>query len=108
AIVEDGLRAMCLENVQLAGSFRTRTRLPDAPIEVDARACSVTTPHKSAIDLQPPSYWLPPAVAARMTAAGIMRYTVRLADVRAIPEAARAICSAARNCERDGFALVIA
>jgi hypothetical protein len=68
----------------------------------------VTTAHKSALDLRPPAYWLPPAVVARLQAAGIARYHLQLSNVRAIPEAAVAICAAARNCERDGFALVIA
>lgn len=106
-IVEDALRAMCLDNVQLAGSFRARTRVPDVPIAIDAHACSVTAPARSALDYRAPRYWLPPAVAARLTAAGIAGYTLRLAEVRAIPEAAAAICDAARDCERDGFALVI-
>jgi SAM-dependent methyltransferase len=107
AIVEDGLRAMCLDNVQLAGSFRARTRLPPTPIEIDCETATVTTAHKSALDSQPATYWLPPAVVARLDAAGIARYRLQLADVRAIPDAAAAICAAARNCERDGFALVI-
>lgn len=107
AIVEDGLRAMCLDNVQLAGSFRARTRVSPTPIEIDARTCTVTTAHMSAADAQPPSYWLPPAVAARLAAHGIAGYVLRLGDVRAIPDAAAAICDAARECERAGFALVI-
>ncbi|HEY5946517.1 MAG TPA: methyltransferase [Kofleriaceae bacterium] len=108
AIVEDALRAMCLDNRQLAGSFRARTRLPDAPIQIDAASCTVTTTHKSAIDLRPPSYWLPPAVAARLAAHQVSGYTLQLTELAAIPDAAAAICSAARNCERAGFALVIA
>jgi hypothetical protein len=108
AVVEDALRAMCLDNVQLAGSFRARTRVPPTPIEIDARACTVKTAHQNAVDLQPPSYWLPPAIAARLATAGIGRYVVRLTNVGAIPEAAAAICAATRNSERDGFALVIA
>jgi SAM-dependent methyltransferase len=108
AIVEDGLRAMCLDNIQLAGSFRARTHVPPTPIVIDVATATVTTAHKSALDQLPPAYWLPPAVAARLEAAGIARYSLQLADIGAIPEAAAAICTAARNCERDGFALVIA
>jgi hypothetical protein len=108
AIVEDALRAMCLDNVQLAGSFRARTHVPPAPIDIDARTCTVTTTHKSAVDLRAPTYWLPPAIAARLATAGIERYRLQLVTIRAIPEAAAAICHATRNCERDGFALVIA
>jgi hypothetical protein len=107
-IVEDGLRAMCLDNVRLAGSFRARTRLPPTPIEIDVETATVTTAHKSDLDTLPPSYWLPPAVAARLAAAGIARYRLQLRGVAAIPDAAGAICDAAQNCERDGFALVIA
>jgi 3-hydroxy-5-methyl-1-naphthoate 3-O-methyltransferase len=107
AIVEDALRAMCLANTQVGGSFRARTRTPAAPIEIDARACSVTTADRSAVDVQPPSYWLPPAVAATLAARGISGYALRLADIRAIPGAAAAICNAARGCERDGFDLVV-
>jgi hypothetical protein len=108
AIVEDGLRAMCLDNVQLAGSFRARTRVPPAPITIDTRACSVTTEYKGPVDPRPPWYWLPPAVAAKLAAHGIAEYELRLADLRAIPDAAAAICDAVTNSERDGFALVIA
>jgi SAM-dependent methyltransferase len=107
AIVEDALRAMCLANAQVAGSFRARTRVPASPIEIDARECNVTTADKSEVDVNPPSYWLPPAVAAKLAAHGIAGYALQLADIRAIPDAAAAICSAARDCERDGFALVI-
>jgi hypothetical protein len=108
AIVEDGLRAMCLDNVQLAGSFRARMHVPPAPIEIDAASATISTAHKSDVDIQPPSYWLPPAVAARLDAHGIARYVLHLAQLDAIPDAAAAICVAARNTERDGFSLVIA
>ncbi len=107
AIGEDALRAMCLDNAQIAGSFRVRTRVSPVPIEIDARACSVTTAQHSAVDPVPPWYWLPPAVAARLAAHGIAGYELRLHDVGVIPAAAAAICDAARSCERDGFALVV-
>ncbi len=108
AIVEDGLRAMCLDNVQLAGSFRARMRVPPAPIDIDVKTATISTAHKSDVDIQPPSYWLPPAVGARLESHGIARYVLHLGDTGAIPDAAAAICAAARDTERDGFSLVIA
>ncbi|HEX5061428.1 MAG TPA: methyltransferase [Kofleriaceae bacterium] len=105
-IVKDALRAMCLDNLQVAGSFRTRSRMPGT-ITIDAVARTVTTAYQSAVDPLPPSYWLPPAVAARLVANGIAAYSLELSDLGAIPEAATAICEAAKNCERAGFALVI-
>lgn len=108
AIVEDALRAMCLDDVQIAGSFRTRTRVPATPIEIDAALCSVTTAERGAAAPCTPAYWLPPAVAARLTSRGIGRLALRLGDIRAVPDAAAAICDASAGVERDGFALVIA
>jgi hypothetical protein len=65
-IVRDALRAMCLENTLVAGSFRTRARVPAGPIAIDARACRVTAPPRG-VDRIAPSYWLPPAIAARIS-----------------------------------------
>lgn len=62
AIVSDAIRAMCLETERVAGSFRTRTALPRAPIVIDAQAHRVTTAAKSELDVVAPSYWIPPTV----------------------------------------------
>lgn len=107
AIVEDALRAMCLEHVEVAGSSRVRTRVPEAPIEIDADACCATSVSRGGVDEKPLWYWLPPAVCAALAAHGITGYTLRLADVSAIPGAAAGICGVARTCERDGFSLVM-
>jgi len=104
AIVEDALRAMCLRTMQTAGTFRTQSAVPDAPIDIDAHACRVSV--RRTIAAVDPSYWLPPAVAARLLAHDIAGYSLRLGTLDAIPSAADAICSASRNCEREGFALL--
>ena len=106
SIVSDALRAMCLENAQIDGSFRATTRLPDGAIEIDAIACRVTASRRGEVDHVAPSYWLPPAVGARLVANGLAGYQVQLATVEAIPQAARAVCDASHGVEHDGFAVV--
>ncbi len=105
AIVADGLRAMCLESARVDGSFRTRTRLPGGPIAIDAAAGRITAaPRGDALAIAP-RYWLPPAVCARIAAAGRAGCELRLGAIAAIPEAAAAICDGAPAAEREGFAL---
>jgi hypothetical protein len=106
AIVEDSLRAMCLASTQVAGSFRTRTRLPGGPIAIDAVACAVIAPGRGELDPTVPRYWLPPAVAARITAGGRAGFELRLGSIAAIPAAAEAICAASPGLERADFALL--
>ncbi len=60
SIVEDALRAMCLETTQVGGSFRTRTVVPVAPIVIEPG--SVSTAAKTAFDTAAPWYWLPRTV----------------------------------------------
>jgi SAM-dependent methyltransferase len=105
AIVEDALRAMCLTSAQVAGSFRTRAQVPADAIAIDAAACAVVAGGRGALDPVAPRYWLPPAVAARITARQRSGYTLRLGALAAIPEAAAAICDASPGVERAGFAL---
>ena len=105
AIVEDGLRAMCLTSTQRAGSFRTCAKLPDGPIAIDAVTCAVVAPGRGELDPIAPRYWLPPAVAARVAAQHRTGYELRLGAITAIPAAAAAICEASPGLERDGFAL---
>jgi SAM-dependent methyltransferase len=105
AIVEDGLRAMCLTSTQEAGSFRTRSELPDGAITIDATACAIVAPGRRALDPVVPRYWLPPAVAARLRARGLAGYALRLGALTAIPAAAAAICEASPGGEFAGLAL---
>ena len=51
AIVEDALRAMCLENVRISGSFRARTALPTGLIAIDAAACTMTSARRGDVDV---------------------------------------------------------
>jgi len=104
-IVEDGLRAMCLTSAQVQGSFRTRSRLPDGAITIDARACAVVAPRRGELDPVVPRYWLPLAVAGRIAARGHAGYTLHFGSVTAIREAAAAICEASPGLVRDDFAL---
>lgn len=107
AIVEDGLRAMCLVSTQVAGSFRTSSQLPDGSIAIDATACAIIAPARRALDPVVPRYWLPPSVAARITASGRAGYALQLDAITAIPSAAAAICAAAASPgEHPGFALM--
>jgi hypothetical protein len=105
AIVEDGLRAMCLASEQVAGAFRTRTRLPGGAITIDAIACAVIAPGRAALDPVVPRYWLPPAVARRITARGLTGYALALDTLAAIPGAAAAICHAQHDVASAGFTL---
>lgn len=82
-IVTDALRAMCLETELVAGSFRTRTVLPTAPIVIEQG--SVTTAPKNALDTVPPWYWLPPTVEVAE------RREVRLASLEDIPALAASL-----------------
>ncbi|HEY4178088.1 MAG TPA: class I SAM-dependent methyltransferase [Kofleriaceae bacterium] len=98
AIVEDGLRAMCLETflvrTETGGSFRTRTKVPDAPIEITVEPARITSARRGEVDTVAPRYWLPPSVAARLRAAGITGYTLQVTDVAALPALADLICAA--------------
>jgi hypothetical protein len=92
AIVEDGLRAMCLDNARIDGSYRARTRAPDALIEIDAAACRIASARRGEVDPVAPSYWLPPAVAARLVAEGRPRFAVELRSLDEVPAIAARIC----------------
>jgi len=105
-IVEDGLRAMCLASAKVAGSFRTRSRLPDGAITIDTVACAVVAPSRGELD---------PVVPALLAAAGGRRahgrtrphrYELHLGSITAIREAAAAICEASPGLACDDFALV--
>ncbi len=106
AIVEDALRAMCLDNALIEGSLRARTSLPATPIAIDPRACTVIGARRGEVDVVPPRYWLPPAVGARIVATGAARYTLHLHDLAAIPAAAAAL-DAATPGAHSGFELVV-
>lgn len=94
AIVEDALRAMCLDNLRIEGSFRARTGLPADDIVIEAAAARVWRPRRGDVDAVDPSYWLPPAVAAAIAARGLAGYTLRLRSLAALPVAAAAIAAA--------------
>ena len=103
AIVRDALRAMCLATEQVGGSFRTRARVDQAAITIDAVAGQVTTAPHTALDIVPPRYWLPPAVATRMRARGHAGYDLFLGSLDSIPAAVATLCDGALP---NSFALV--
>ena len=105
AIVTDALRAMCVVNARIDGTFSVRTAVPGA-IEIDATTCRVTTVRRGDIDPVAPSYWLPPPVAARLVAGKLAGYTLHLGRIDALPDAAAAICAASPGVERDGVTLI--
>jgi SAM-dependent methyltransferase len=101
-IVADALRAMCLETELVAGSFRTRSRVPERAIHVDAIAAQIATAPRTEHDPVAPRYWLPPAIAAAVRARGHAGYELFLGGIEAIPGAAEAICDGA---DGEGFTL---
>ena len=92
SIVGDALRAMCLATENVSGSLRTRTRVGEAPITVDAVSRQVATAPHNELDTVAPRYWLPPAVAATIRARGHGGYDVFLGSVEAIPHVVASIC----------------
>ncbi len=106
AIVEDGLRSMCLENLRIEGSFRVRTALPAGLVAIDAAGGSISSARRGEVDVVDPRYWIPPAVGARILAAGHAGYRVKLAALDALPAAATAIAAAVAPGEYPGFALL--
>lgn len=98
AIVVDALRAMCLDNAIIDGSCRARTRLPQHPITIDAVRCRVTTPARGGLDHVDPSYWIPPAVGARLATAHA-QLELTLPSLEAIPEIAAALCDGRSTLE---------
>ncbi|MDQ3371049.1 MAG: hypothetical protein M3680_36995, partial [Myxococcota bacterium] len=94
-IVVDALRAMCVASTCVEGSFRTRTAAPRGPITLDAHTRQVSAPARGGLDGTAPRYWIPPAVAARLVAAGCARGEIRISDVAEIPAIAAAICDGA-------------
>ncbi len=96
AIVGDALRAMCVVTEEVSGSVRTRTRVGESAITIDAVAGQATT----ALGVR---YWVPPAIAARIRARGHAGYELFLGSVAAIPAAVSTLCDGA---EPQKFAIV--
>ncbi|HEY0255509.1 MAG TPA: hypothetical protein VGC41_28465, partial [Kofleriaceae bacterium] len=103
-IVGDGLRAMCLFHELIGGSFRTRTRVDERPIFVDAIAGTIATAPHTEHDLVAPRYWLPEKVAATIRARGHVGYELLLGSIAAIPAAVATICD---GVSPDNFVLVV-
>lgn len=88
ALVEDGLRAMCLESRLDAAHYVVGRRPPPGPITVDLAACRTSTalrPPAPAgelpiVEAGPPAYLFPPAVAARLRADGLSALIVEVRD----------------------------
>ncbi len=76
AIVADGLRAMCLETTQVAGSFRTRVRVPTT-VTIDASSHRMSAERRG-LDPVAPRYWLPRSVHESSV--------VRVTDLGTLPE----------------------
>lgn len=106
ALVEHGLRSMCLENLRIEGSFRVRTALPSGLVAIDAAGCSITSPRRGEVDVVDPRYWVPPSVGARILAAGHAGYRMRLTSLDALPAAATAVAAAASPGDYPGFSLL--
>ncbi|HKA91665.1 MAG TPA: hypothetical protein VKE22_28575 [Haliangiales bacterium] len=82
-IVEDALRAMCVDNHLVGATFRVVSRPPPAPIEIDLATRRVSTA-PGAYDPVRLSYPFPAATARRLIGQGIRGYTLKLADLDAI------------------------
>jgi hypothetical protein len=102
-IVDDALAAMCLRTSRVDGHFVVSSAPPPAPIAIDLDACRVSTAGEG--DEPAPSYWFPPAIAARLRAGGASGYTVELTAVEALPEVARALRDGAGEARGAGFML---
>ena len=63
-IAADALRAMCLENSLVDGTFRTRVALPEAPVVI-AEGWMTTAPR--GVDRVAPRYWVPIAGRHELT-----------------------------------------
>ena len=83
AIVGDALRAMCLANAQVDGSFRARSQVPTAPIVIDAVAHRATCADRGAVDPVAPRYWLPRTV--------VRSTTIQLRELAEIPAVAASL-----------------
>lgn len=94
-VVGDALRAMCLHHELVAGSIRTRTRVDEQPILIDAVAMTVATAPHTEHDVVAPRYWLPAQVAATIRARGHHGYELFLGSTAAIPAAVATICDGA-------------
>jgi len=75
--------------------LRTRTRVGEAAITVDAVARQVATAPHNELDRVAPRYWLPPAVADAIRARGHAGYDVFLGSVEAIPAVVASLCDGA-------------
>jgi hypothetical protein len=95
AIVGDALRAMCVETENISGSLRTRTRVGEAAISIDAVSCQIATAPHNALDSVAPRYWLPPAVAGAIRARGHAGYDLFLGSALAIPNVVATLCDGA-------------
>ncbi len=105
-IVSDGIRAMCLDNHRIEGSFRTRAAVPSS-ITIDAQRARVTTARRGEVDRIDPRYWLPPDVARRMLDRGHARYALRLETLDAIDDAVAHLLLARPTSTRGRFDLVV-
>ena len=85
-IVRDALRAMCLENSLVDGSFRARAALPAGPITIEG--CRMTAPARG-VDRVAPRYWLPPGLAR-------VRRQLELTSLAQIDDVAEDLCASLR------------
>ncbi|MSP59682.1 MAG: hypothetical protein EXR72_04950 [Myxococcales bacterium] len=106
ALIERGLRSLCLHNFQCDGTFRVAARPPSGTIAVELAACRVIAPRENdGCDPQPLAHLFPPAVAARLRSAGISGYAIELSDLAALPEVARALLDGAAGRRGPGYQL---
>jgi hypothetical protein len=113
-VIADGLRALCLRNQQVDGSYRVTARPPAGSIRIDLAAREMSTvaapdPPDSpdSCDRVPPAYWFPPHVAEAWKANGIRGFTIELHELGVIGDLAHVLCAASHVPARGaGFALM--
>ncbi|MFT3699227.1 MAG: class I SAM-dependent methyltransferase [Kofleriaceae bacterium] len=103
-IVADALKAMCLAHELVGGSLRTRARVDERPILVDAVAMTVATAPHTEHDVVAPRYWLPSAIASVIRSRGHRGYELFLGSLAAIPAAVATLCDGAPP---NDFTLVV-
>ncbi len=104
-IVEDALRAMCVDNHLVGATFRVVSRPPPAPIDIDLARRRVTTA-PGTYDPVRLSYPFPAATARRLIEQGIRGYTLKLADLGAIPDVADVLYAGGGAAEAPAYQLV--
>jgi len=93
ALLEAGLRAMCLYNRLVDGHYVVRAEVPAGPVEVDLDGCELRAPRREC-DPAAPSHLFPPSLAARLRADGRRSLTLVIERLEDVPRLVDQLCDA--------------